>query len=121
MSISTIREGRVSPSRAPFPPALAKIAVAALVVIGLGEVAAADGPVVTGDCYIVPLDGDTTASVGGPMALADITVCYRALPAEFGLPLGPLLRARATRSADEHAPPSVEGSGAPSAPAPGRT
>jgi hypothetical protein len=85
--------------RASAPLALALVLVFVLLVMGLADVLAAERPSADNDCVLVRLDGDTTASTGAPMALADITVCYRALPEDFWSPVAPILRARATRPA----------------------
>src|SRR5690606_12858915 len=80
---------------APLAPAV--IVVFVLLVMGLADALAADRSIAGDDCVLVRLDGDTSAAAGAPMALADITVCYRALPEDFWSPVAPVLRAQATK------------------------
>ena len=90
--------------RTSAPLAAAAILVFILLAMGLASVSAADRPAAGGDCFLVPLDGQTTPSAGGPMAIADITVCYRALPAEFWSPAAAVLKAQVPPSATAPAP-----------------
>jgi hypothetical protein len=75
---------------------MATVLVFGLLVPGLGNALAEEAPATDGVCFLVSLDGQSTATAGGAMALADMTVCYRALPAEFWSPSAPVLKAQAT-------------------------
>jgi hypothetical protein len=99
--------------RASAPLALAAVFLFVLLVMSCADVSAAERPSLGGDCAVVSLDGDTTASTGAPMALADITVCYRALPADFWSPVAPVLRAQATRPAAAPVSIPVDDAGVP--------
>jgi hypothetical protein len=114
MSIKRLSDASCIPlDRASAPLALAVVLVFVLLVMGLADVSAADRTSAGGDCVLVRLDGDTTASAGAPTALADITVCYRALPADFWSPVAPVLRAQATRPAAAPASIPVDDAGVP--------
>jgi hypothetical protein len=97
---------------APLAPAVVLVFVLPLV-MGIADVLAADRPSAGKDCVLVRLDGDTTASTGAPMALADITVCYRALPEDFWSPVAPVLRAQATRPVAAPASMPADATGVP--------
>jgi hypothetical protein len=114
MSIKRLSDASCIPlDRASAPLALAVVLVFVLLVMGLADVSAADRSSAGGDCVLVRLDGDTTAATGAPTALADITVCYRALPADFWSPVAPVLRAQATRPAAAPASIPVDDAGVP--------
>lgn len=94
--MSTKRLTDIPPDRSSSPLASAVVLVLGLLAFGIGNASAEEAPATNGVCFVVPLDGQTTATAGGAMALADMTVCYRALPAEFWSPSAPVLKAQST-------------------------
>jgi hypothetical protein len=98
----------ISLDRSSSPLAIAAVLVLGLLPLGLGNASAEEAPATDGVCFLVPLDGQTTATTGGAIALADMTVCYRALPAEFWSPSAPVLKAQATSPTAGSSPAPVD-------------
>lgn len=74
--------------RSPAAVALALVLGLMIAIVAIIQVANAE---TEATCESIVLEPQTTAAGGGPVALADITICYRPLPMETDLQ--PILKA----------------------------
>lgn len=92
--------------RSPAALALALVLGLMLVIVAmLGATAAETTAAATAECETISLGGQTTAAEGDAAAAADITICYRPLPADMDPPAGTVLQATTGNDAVQTAAP----------------
>jgi hypothetical protein len=80
--------------RSPAGLALALVLGLMVVIVAVVKATAAEPVAVASPgCETLSIGGPMTAGDGDAVALADITICYRPLPSEFGAAPAPMLRA----------------------------